>query len=193
MSRDFSEVPKTLTVVVGSTNPVKISAARQAVATLFPDHLVLCEGMDAPSGVSEQPMTAEETRTGAINRTHYCRRSYTETHRQPADFYLAMEGGVDCSDEEGPATFAYVVVADQDRQSVGRSAYMPLPRSIYDDLKAGAELGPLIDRRFNTRNIKQKGGAIGLLTQGKATRESIYTQALILAFVPFIHPNLYQD
>lgn len=193
MSCDSSLTPKTLTVVVGSKNPVKISAARHAVATLFPDHLVICEGMDAPSGVSEQPMTAAETRAGAINRTLYCRQTYTEIHHQPADFYVAMEGGVDCFEDEGPATFAYVVVADQSRQSVGRSAYMPLPRSIYDELKAGAELGPLIDRRFNTRNIKQKGGAIGLLTQGKATRESIYTQALILALVPFIHPNLYQD
>jgi inosine/xanthosine triphosphatase len=193
MSSDSSIPPKTLMVVVGSKNPVKISAARNAVAILYPDHQVICEGMDAPSGVSDQPMSAAETRTGAINRTLYCRTTYIASHDKPADFYMAMEGGVDCFDDEGPSTFAYVVVADQQRQSVGRSAYMPLPQSIYAELQAGAELGPLIDQRFNTRNIKQKGGAIGLLTQGKATRESIYTQALILALVPFIHPNLYHQ
>jgi non-canonical (house-cleaning) NTP pyrophosphatase len=48
-----------------------------------------------------------------------------------------------------------------------------------------------MDRLFNTSNVKQKEGAIGLLTHGLATRESVYKQAIILAMAPFIHPNLY--
>lgn len=178
--------PGQISVLVGSRNPVKINAARQAVATLFPEYEVHCEGVDAPSQVADQPMTAAETRQGAVNRVAYCKQQH------PADFYMAMEGGVDCF-EDGPATFAYVVIANQQHQSVGQSAHLPLPMEIFEALQAGAELGPLIDDRFHTVNIKQKGGAIGLLTQGRATRESIYTQALILAMVPFIHPHLYQN
>ena len=48
-----------------------------------------------------------------------------------------------------------------------------------------------MDRLFNTDNVKQKQGAIGLLTHGLATRESVYRQAIILAMAPFIHPDLY--
>jgi non-canonical (house-cleaning) NTP pyrophosphatase len=48
-----------------------------------------------------------------------------------------------------------------------------------------------MDELFNTENIKQKGGAIGLLTNHLATRESSYTQALLLAMAPFNHPELY--
>jgi len=43
------------------------------------------------------------------------------------------------------------------------------------------------DRVFSTLNSKQGGGAYGLLTDGFMTRESIYTQTLILALVPFVH------
>jgi non-canonical (house-cleaning) NTP pyrophosphatase len=41
-------------------------------------------------------------------------------------------------------------------------------------------------------NIKQQGGAIGLVTNGHATRESAYTQAMVLAMAPFLHPELYR-
>ena len=42
-------------------------------------------------------------------------------------------------------------------------------------------------RVFSTLNSKQGGGAYGLLTNGLMTRESIYTQTLILALIPFVH------
>ena len=50
-----------------------------------------------------------------------------------------------------------------------------------------------MDRLFNTKNIKQQGGAIGLLTQHKATRESTYTQGLILAMAPLLNPALFEN
>jgi inosine/xanthosine triphosphatase len=173
-----------LHVVVGSKNPVKVNAAKNAISMLYPDHQLTCEGMHAPSGVAEQPMTSEETRIGAINRVNYCQAN------AKADFYVAMEGGVDRF-EYGPATFAYIVIANHERESIGRGAIMPIPESVYQALAAGEELGPLMDTLFNTKNVKQKGGAIGLLTNGNATREGNYTHAMVLAMAPFLHPDLY--
>jgi len=177
-------------VVVGSRNPVKINAVRMALTTLLvgehTDVSLECLGIDAPSNVAEQPMTADETRLGAINRVNYCQQ-----HHQ-ADYYVAIEGGVD-NFSYGPATFAYIVIADKQKQSIGRSAILPLPPVVYQALQAGEELGHVMDRLFNTLNIKQKGGAIGLLTQGAATRQSNYTEALLLAMAPFIYPELYSD
>ncbi|WP_406609308.1 inosine/xanthosine triphosphatase [Agarivorans sp. JK6] len=171
-------------VVVGSRNPVKVRAVAKALAMYSPDAEIDCQGIDAPSQVPEQPITTQQTRDGAVNRLRYCQQ------HQAADFYAAIEGGVDMF-EDGPATFAYVAIARGEHLSVGRGANMPLPPSVYQALEQGEELGPLMDKLFNTKNIKQKGGAIGLLTNGLATREDNYVHALILALVQFAHKELF--
>jgi len=171
-------------IVVGSKNPVKISAAKTAICEILSLKEVECVSVNAPSRVAEQPMTSEDTRLGAINRVKYCQQ------QTQADFYIAIEGGVD-QFEYGPATFAFVAIASQINMSIGRSCNLPLPPVVYQALEKGEELGHVMDRLFKTDNIKQKGGAIGLLTNGLATRESVYRQATLLAMAPFIHPDLY--
>ena len=54
-------------------------------------------------------------------------------------------------------------------------------------MDTGMELGEANDRVFATVNSKQGGGAYGLLTDGRYTRESIYTQTLIIALTPFVN------
>lgn len=175
---------QTITILVGSKNPVKVNAVKGALSPLFPKADVECIGMHAPSGVPDQPMNSDETRIGAVNRVEYCKS------QQRADFYVAMEGGVDRFDY-GAFTFAYVVIDNGQQQSVGRSAILPIPDSVYAALESGIELGTVMDELFGTTNVKQKGGAIGLLTNGQETRESAYTQALTLAMAPFLHPERY--
>ena len=172
-------------LVVGSQNPVKVNAARIAMDKVLGnigEQDVL--GVDAPSLVADQPMTEAETRLGAVNRVKACMQT------QQADWYIAIEGGVDCF-EDGPATFAYVAICNGKQWSVGRSANLPLPNSVYQALVNGEELGPVMDRTFNTVNVKQKGGAIGLLTNNLATRQSVYELAVILAMSPFNHARLF--
>jgi inosine/xanthosine triphosphatase len=178
---------KQLIISVGSKNPVKVNAAKVAFSQYFPDHNIICQGIHAPSLVADQPMTEADTKLGAINRAQYC-----QAQQQDADFHIAMEGGVDNFDH-GPATFAYMAILHKQQLSVGRSALLPLPLKVYQALEQGEELGHVMDRLFNTNNIKQKGGAIGLLTQGLATRESIYTQAIILAMAPFINADIFSN
>ncbi|ETX11500.1 xanthosine triphosphatase [Marinomonas ushuaiensis DSM 15871] len=175
-------------IIVGSTNPVKVNSAKNAFSAAFPDHTIRCEGFSASSGVADQPMTEHETRLGAQNRVRYCAQQYTKT----ADYLVAMEGGVD-EFEEGAVTFAYVAIINCKNNTLmtGRSANLPLPNKVFKRLKNGEELGLVMDDLFNTSNIRQKGGAIGLLTNHNATRESIYTQALILALAPALHPEHY--
>jgi len=173
-------------IVVGSKNPVKINAAKTAICAVFSLKEVECKGVSAPSRVAEQPMTSQETREGAINRVRHCQKT------TQADFYVAIEGGVDLF-EYGSATFAYIAIANNQRMSIGRSCNLPLPPTIYQALQNGEELGHVMDKLFNTENIKQKQGAIGLLTNGQATRESVYTQAVVLALAPFVNPALYDE
>lgn len=173
-----------LKLVVGSTNPVKIGAAQSTLQRAFPELAIEVQGIHAPSGVADQPMSEAETLRGAQNRVEYCQRV------AQADFYVAFEGGVD-EFSHGIATFAYVVVATAGTSSVGRTADLPLPRQFYRSLQAGKELGDVLDAHFNTTNIKQQGGAIGLLTNNLESRESTYQQAMMLALAPILHDALF--
>lgn len=175
-----------ITILVGSQNPVKINAAKTALEQIYASTDIEVTGINAPSGVNDQPMSEVETKNGAINRVNFCKE------KNQADFYIAMEGGVE-KFTTGVATFAYIAISNGETLSIGRSANLPLPNKVYQALCLGRELGEVMDSLFNTNNIKQAGGAISLLTKGHATRQSIYTQAIILAMAPFINASLFQE
>ena len=177
---------QSIKIIVGSKNPVKVNAAKHIFAMYFPEQVIECSGVHAPSDVPDQPIGEEQTCLGAQNRVNYCKAQHQ------ADYYIAMEGGA-AQFSYGAATFAYVVIDDGAQQVTGRSSNLPLPPAFYKALLQGEELGDVMDKAFNTTNIKQQGGAIGLLTDHHATRESTYTQALTLAMAPFLNPTLYNQ
>lgn len=177
-----------ITCIVGSTNPVKVRATESALRKVLNTDSVKAIGQKVPSGVAEQPMTAEETRAGAVNRVKACIVEHAESH---VDWFVAIEGGVELT-QDGPVTFAYVAISDGAHWSIGRSATLPLPQQVYTALEQGQELGNVMDKVFNTNNVKQKEGAIGLLTNQLATRQSVYELALILSMSKFKHANLFK-
>lgn len=167
-------------IVVTSHNPVKIQAVRRAFESQFPEHEFELIPMGVDSGVSDQPMSDRETRQGARNRVEQAR-----VQSPDADFWVGLEGGLDYFDGYLMA-FAWMVIAGaQDRISETRSATLPLPPMVQTLVSEGLELGEANDQVFSTLNSKQGGGAFGLLTGGLLTRESVYTQTLILALIPF--------
>ena len=173
---------KVLKVVVTSHNPVKIAAVREAFLARLPLHEIEVIALDVDSDVADQPMTDDETRQGARNRVAHARLKIPE-----ADYWVGLEGGLDFFDQQLMA-FAWMVIARNDnRSSETRSATLPLPPEVQALVSGGLELGDANDRVFSTLNSKQGGGAYGLLTDGLMTRESIYTQTLILALIPFVH------
>ena len=169
--------------MVASRNPVKITAAQRALSQWFAQHHVVAQGMNIDSGVSDQPMSESETRLGAVNRVKRCVASQHKAQTK-TDWTLAYEGGVDTF-EDGPATFAYVAISNGQKFVVGRSGNLLIPESVYSALKDGEELGSVMDNQYGTHNIKQKGGAIGILTKGLATRQSVYVTATLMAMSAF--------
>lgn len=73
-------------IIVASKNPVKIEAARKSFSMAFANEDIDLIAVDAPSLVSDQPMSTGETRDGAVNRVKYCQK-----HHQ-ADYYVSYEG-----------------------------------------------------------------------------------------------------
>lgn len=101
-----------------------------------------------------------------------------------ADFYVAIEAGLD-----GEMTFAWMLIEHQGKLGKARSASLMLPKVALQALEQGQELGDVMDELFGTQNIKQAGGAIGLLTQNRLSRSGVYQQALTLALIPFLNPD----
>ncbi|MBT0587863.1 inosine/xanthosine triphosphatase [Alteromonas oceanisediminis] len=172
-----------LSIQVGSTNPVKVSAAQRAISQWFADRHVVAQGVSVASGVADQPMSEAETRLGAVNRVKHCLDLQVESDKHYA-WTLAYEGGV-ARFEDGPATFAYVAIHHNGQLAVGRSGNLAIPEPVFTALEAGEELGDVMDRVYRTHNIKQKGGAIGLLTRGLASRTSVYELATLMAMSRF--------
>lgn len=173
-------------IVVASKNPVKVEATRAAFAALMPETTLEMVPVNIASGVADQPMSDAETHRGARNRA-----SNANNEHPDADYCVGLEGGIDVFDDQLMA-FAWMAVMNQERQlACARSATLPLPAAVRALIDTGLELGEANDKVFATTNSKQAGGAYGLLSNGLCTRESIYTQTLILALLPFVN-EIYQ-
>lgn len=166
-------------VVIASLNPAKINAVKSAFQSAFPQQAFEFVGISVPSEVADQPMTNEETHSGALNRV-----KNAKLEMPTADFYVGLEAGI-----EGNVTFAWMVIESDTHRGESRSASLMLPPEVLAQLADANELGDVMDKVFGTENIKQKGGAISLLTQNQLTRSSVYHQALILALIPFTNPD----
>ena len=169
------------TIIVASTNPAKITAVTDAFKAAFPQQLFTTTGFSAISGVRDQPLTCDETLLGANNRVTHCREHYPD-----ADYIVGLEAGLDDN-----FTFAWMVIEHQGKISTARSASLPLPPLALTKIAQGMELGDVMDEMFAQQNVKQKGGAIAMLTHHLLSRSSVYQQALILALIPFLNPELY--
>lgn len=177
----------TLHVVVASQNPAKMRAVQEAFSAHFPGQPVGYTAVAAESGVSDQPVSDLETRIGAENRA----REVMQSH-PGRDYWIGLEGGIEHIGEQLEA-FAWMCVIDRnERLSVTRTVSLPLPPAVRALVDKGMELGEANDQVFSTVNSKHEGGAFGLLTDGLYTRESVYTEALVMALLPFVNP-LYRD
>lgn len=171
-------------LVVASTNPVKINAALEGFQTLFPDHVCTVQGVSVPSGVSDQPLSDEETLRGALNRARAAQAQVPQ-----ADYAFGIEGG--CEERYGLLwTFAWIAVIAGDQTGLGRTGAFALPEAVAALVREGLELGEADDRVFGRTNSKQANGAIGLLTDDKIDRRAYYVHAVMMALVPFKNPAL---
>lgn len=173
------------TLVIASTNPVKIQAIRLGFERLFPDECFEILTTSVPSGVSDQPLSDEETLQGATNRASGAAQAFPQ-----GDFWIGIEGGIE--DHNGQmAAFAWVVVYTPRQFGKGRSGTFFLPPAVAGLIRQGKELGEADDIVFKKQNSKQANGAIGILTGDVIDRTSLYEHAVILALVPFKNPELY--
>ena len=170
-----------MNIVVASRNPVKIDAVTEAFGNQFPSDTFEFISVDVESGVSDQPGNDQETRRGARNRVMEARRVQPD-----ADYWVGIEGGIESVDDQLMAFAWMVVLGENDKIGEARSVTLTLPPAVKELIDDGFELGEANDRVFGTTNSKQQGGAYGLLSDGKYTRQFIYSQTLTIALIPFV-------
>ncbi|WNJ16876.1 inosine/xanthosine triphosphatase [Pontibacter sp. G13] len=173
-------------IIAASTNPVKIAATEEAFRLMFPDQPVEVIGMSSPSGVPDQPIGDPETLQGAVNRVAFIREQVPE-----ADFWVGLEGGIGRI-EGGYEAFGWMVVSDPSGQlGKSRTSSFALPPAVCHLIDSGKELGHAMDEVFAAHNTKQKGGAIGILTDGVIDRKNLYIPAVVMAIIRFKQPELF--
>lgn len=173
------------TVVISSKNPVKVKATKQAFTLVFPDQTFDFVEVSAASGVADQPLSSQETITGAANRA----ANAAVVHPQ-ADYYVGIEGGIEQTDL-GMESFAWAVIQGQTKTGKARTSTFFLPTKVAELINQGMELGAANDVVFTKHNSKQQTGAVGSLTGDVIDRTKFYVDALVLALIPFRNPDLY--
>jgi inosine/xanthosine triphosphatase len=173
------------TVIVASTNPVKIQATRNGFERMYPREHFRVTGIAVPSGVRDQPVSDDETFQGAMNRA-----LAAADHTPDADYWVGIEGGIEDLSSGEMQGFAWIVIRDREHTGKSRTATFILPDEVAQLVREGKELGEADDVVFKRTNSKQANGSVGILTDDVMDRTDYYEHALILALIPFKNPAL---
>ncbi len=176
---------KSLKVAVGSKNPVKIEAVRQAFSTVFPDQKWEIVGVDVDSGVSNQPMSDRESIKGARNRAKKSLR------KLKADFGAGLEGGLHKIHKSWFDSGWIIIIDKKGDEGIGSTVRLNTPDTFMKHVFEGIELGVVDDIIFKKHNSKHTDGHFGLMTRNGFTRISAYRDGVISALSRFIHPHLF--
>lgn len=172
-------------IAVGSTNPVKISAARVVLGAIAPHASV--SGVSVASTVPDQPFGDDETIRGALARATAARAA------TGADLGVGIEGGVVEAADGSMRTCAWAAIVDaHGRSGVGGSLAMPLPLRVAELIRGGVELGHAMDQLIGAHNTKHGAGAVGILTAGLVDRQRAYEILVSYAAARFLTPELYE-
>ncbi|MBC7814469.1 MAG: inosine/xanthosine triphosphatase [Burkholderiales bacterium] len=180
-------------IVVASQNPVKIRAALAGFQRMMTDESFEARGVSVPSGVSDQPLTSDETLRGAVNRARAAQSTSPDV-----DYWVGIEGGIEDTPTNSGTNgiemqvFAWVVVisATDEKLGKGRTGTFIVPEEVATLVRQGDELGDADDKVFGRSNSKQDNGSVGILTDNVIDRAAFYEQAVMLALIPFKNPQL---
>ncbi|MCB9359115.1 inosine/xanthosine triphosphatase [Candidatus Woesearchaeota archaeon] len=171
-------------IIVGSKNPVKVAAIKEAVQEFWKDAEV--SGIEIDSTVDHQPIGDEEGYKGALARAKGALHS-----EEDVDFGIGLEDF--CVEIEGDMyTTGWIVMIGRDGR-IGKSCEgrILLPDKVANEIRNGGELGPVMDKVTGIDKVKHKDGMVGIVTKGKIKRKDFITHAAILAMARFISEEIY--
>lgn len=180
-------------VRVGSRNPAKLEAVRSGLAPFFAS--VVTESAEIPSGVDAQPLGWAEIIAGARSRARGAHRV------GPCDLAAGIEDGlIQVPDAAiGWVNIGCCVLFDGAREAVGFTAGFSYPPECIRRATANERtpIGDAFDSLYRApAGLTDPGSAagnIGRLSGGVLTRAEYGAQAVVCAFVRWLHPDLYRS
>lgn len=176
-------------VLVGSTRPAKVDGVREALAAIalidpqFADATV--QPHDLTHIAPRQPMSAREIVDGARLRAASVRARYPAA---PTTYAVGVEGGLD---ETLPGTWSlqsWAAVTDGRRWGYGAGPSLALPDRVVERVRAGEELGDVIDGLARA-HVRSTRGAWGVLTLDAIGRRDAFRLAVLAAFARFYNAS----
>lgn len=167
-------------IAVGSTNPAKISAAKIGFGQVFPGKKVKVLGVNVKSGVSNQPMSDEESIKGAVNRAKSALKSVKN-----ADYGVGMEGGLHQIGKNWFESGWIAIINKEGKQGLGTCARWQVSGKVMNRLKEKGELANIFQELANVKSAKDTGGVHSLITNNNLTRNITYSHGVIFALAPF--------
>ena len=174
-------------ILVGSENPVKLQAVRQAFSNYFNISEIM--PVKVSSGVPDQPVN-EQTFQGAENRAKALFEKNTREELN-ADFFVGIEGGIVQHHARWFELGAVCIIDKTGKKGFGTSPHFELPEDIVKELLSGVELGDVMDRITGKNNTKQNAGSIGFFTKRVMCRKDFYNHGIVNALIPFVNQDLF--
>lgn len=172
---------------IGSTNPVKIQAVKEAFSE-FSEFFgnIEIHSIKVESGVSEQPTSLKEIIKGAKNRAVRCFKN--------CNYSIGLEAGVFPVSETltGYLNVNCCIVYNGKICGFGFSPGFEYPPYAIEEVKKGRNIEEIFDEMFNQEKTGQKQGAIGILTKGKFNRLQHMKYEVMMALLPLLNPELYK-
>lgn len=175
-------------ILVASTSPAKVDAVRRAadriaaVDSFFRDATL--RTIDVTGIAPRMPMTDHETLEGARVRAQAASRGAT-----PPFLAVGLEGGL--SSDPLVTLTTWAAVTDGTRWGFGAGGRIVLPDAVLAQVRAGRELGDVIDEiaGAGTRSTR---GAWGWLTRDLVSRRQALLTATLAALAPFYNKDVYR-
>ena len=190
-------------VAVASTREPKVEAVKEAwevfAAKILEDsdESVNFLAYDVSNGVPAMSLNVCDLMAGARGRVENLILQL-KREKVEADFYIGLEGGFNVVDSQGPrrqvflGSWAYV--SDGYHGFFGHSGGVAVPARLADPvIDREIELGIIIDRFCEQKNVRSSQGTWGILTRDILTRKHSFVIALIAAFAPFYNREAYSN
>ena len=166
-------------VVVGSKNPTKLEAVKQAFKTVWPDENFDFGQIDVASGVNEQPLSETETIKGAENRANKV------LELTDADYAVGLEGGMYKIAGKWFVSDWAVVVSPNGKIGYGGTPRYYVPEKFAKHVTAELDLSAVLEREVGVKDIGKLDGYAGMVTNNFLTRTTSNQIAIINAL--YIH------
>ena len=179
-------------IIIASTRIPKVNGVKKAVMKLsalfaIDASSVQFEMSEAKSGVSDTPMTVDESMRGAKQRA----LGVFHSNEHETVLSVGVEGGL-FAFERKIFLQSWSCVYNGDIFHFGSSGSIELPVSLATAVvQKKTELGIAIDEFAKQADVRSKQGTFGILTNDLITREDSFELATTFALIPFLNTGIY--